>query len=180
MLQLENLRPWERVEMVVRRHWMAYLILGLFLWMGVFITITLYAFFGAAWWINLLNVCFWLIYSIFLYVQWLNQELDLYVITNHRIIWVEQKSFLDRTVSEADLADIQEVNSATKGFFANIFNYGTLSIQTSWNRTTLSMSLVPDVINKWRKVLNLVNIRSWKTSATVTEKLTNNPTEWKN
>jgi hypothetical protein len=38
----------------------------------------------------------------------------MYVITNKRIIGIDQISFLNRTVSECGLADVQEVNSKTK------------------------------------------------------------------
>jgi hypothetical protein len=81
----------------------------------------------------------------------------MYVITDNRIIWVEQISFLNRTVSECNLWQVQEVNSKTKGFFANIFNYGTLSIQTAWNKTTLKMDFAPNSMQEARKILNIVD-----------------------
>jgi len=48
-------------------------------------------------------ILFWMVFSIFLYISWLNNELDLFVVTNNRIIGVEQVSFLNRTISEANL-----------------------------------------------------------------------------
>jgi hypothetical protein len=55
-----------------------------------------------------------MISSLFLYIEWLNNELDMYVVTNKRIIGIDQVSFLNRTISECSLADVQEVNSKTK------------------------------------------------------------------
>ena len=92
-----------------------------------------------------------------LYVGWLNHELDLFVVTNNRIIGIEQISFLNRTVSETILGQLQEVNSHTKGFFANILNFGSLDIQTAGNKTTLTMGIVPDVITQARKINNIAD-----------------------
>lgn len=57
---------------------------------------------------------FWLFYSLFLYINWVNYELDIFVITNNRIICVEQHSFLNRTVGETTLDKVQEVDVQTK------------------------------------------------------------------
>lgn len=81
----------------------------------------------------------------------------MYVVTNNRIIGIDQISFLNRTISECNLGQVQEVNSKTSGFLANILNYGTLSVQTAWNLTTLKMDYCPDSIQQARKVLNIVD-----------------------
>ena len=60
------------------------------------------------------NVIFWMYYSMFLYISWLNHELDLIVVTNNRVVVVEQKSFLDRDVGETTLDKIQEAGVRTK------------------------------------------------------------------
>jgi membrane protein YdbS with pleckstrin-like domain len=157
MLEIKNLRPWEEVLMVLRRHWIVYVIVALYFIFWIIITISLYIIFWFSNISNLLNVIFWLFFSIFLYIEWLNHELDLYVVSNNRIIWVEQISFLNRTVSECNLGQVQEVNSSTKGFFSNMFNYWTLSIQTAGNVTTMQMAYCPDSIQEARKVLNIVD-----------------------
>jgi len=40
-------------------------------------------------------------------------ELDLYIITNKRIIGLEEVAFLDRHISECALEKVQEVNAKT-------------------------------------------------------------------
>lgn len=96
-------------------------------------------------------------FALFLYMEWLNHELDMYVITNNRIIGIEQVSFLNRVVSECGLGQIQEVNSSTKGLFSNILNYGTLTLQTSGRSSHFIMEFCPDIMNSARKVLNVVD-----------------------
>ena len=105
----------------------------------------------------MLNIILWLILSIILYIEWLNHELDMYVVTNNRVIGLEQIAFLNRAVTECNLWQIQEVNSKAKWLFANIFNYWTLSIQTAGSKTTLRMYFCPDVMQTSRKVLNIVD-----------------------
>ncbi len=157
MINLENLRPWEKVIMLVKRHWIVYIILWIYLLLNIIITVTIYSIL----WINsithLANIIIWLIFSLFLYIEWLNHELDMYVVTNNRVIWIEQIAFLNRAVSECNLWQVQEVNSKTSWLFANILNYWTLSIQTAWNKTTLQMDFCPDSIQAARKILNVVD-----------------------
>jgi hypothetical protein len=59
-------------------------------------------------------------------------------------------------VSECGLADVQEVNSKTKWVIANIFDYGSVVIQTAWNASNFHMSIVPEPLKSARQILNLV------------------------
>jgi len=81
----------------------------------------------------------------------------MYVITNMRIIWIEQISFLDREVSECSLKDVQEVNSKTKWLFSNIFDFWDLIIQTAGNISNFHMHMAPDPLHAAREVLNIVD-----------------------
>jgi hypothetical protein len=57
---------------------------------------------------------FWMYYLLFLYVSWINYELDVFIFTNNRIVCVEQKTFLNRAVGETTLDKVQEVSIETK------------------------------------------------------------------
>lgn len=117
----------------------------------------MYIFFGFKPWVNLLVILYTMVTILFLFILWLNSELDMYIVTNKRIIWVDQISFLDRQVSECSLKDVQEVNSNTKWLFANMLNYGSLTIQTAWTASNFHMSIVPDPLKCARQVLNIVD-----------------------
>ena len=157
MIQLENLRPGENVISVIKRHWIAYVILWIYFitWLIISLSLLLILWNTLIW--NLANIVFWLYFLVFLYIQWLNHELDMYVVTNNRVIWIDQVSFLNRSVSECNLWQVQEVNSKISWLFANILNYWTLSIQTAWNVTTLKMTFCPDSMQEARKLLNIVD-----------------------
>lgn len=156
MVHLDNIRSGEKVEIVVRRHWIVFWLVWLYALIWVLISFSILMFLNTAW-AHILNIVFWMFFAIFLYIEWLNHELDMFVITNNRIVWVEQKSFLNRWVTECNLGQVQEVNSITKWLLANIFNYGTISIQTAWNMTNLEMTFAPVPLNTSRSILNIVD-----------------------
>jgi len=157
MLKLENMRPWEEALMVIKRHWIIFILLWFYTFFAVMVTVILYTVLWFSMLNNLLNIVFWLLFSVFLYIEWLNHELDMYVVTNNRVIWIDQIAFLNRTVSECNLWQVQEVNSKTSWLIANLLNYWTLSIQTAWNKTTLKMDFSPDAMQWARKILNIVD-----------------------
>ena len=157
MLDLQHLRPWEEVQLVVRRHWVVFIFIGGYFLLGFFITLIMLIQFGMNFWSSISLVVFWIVYLLFLYIDWINHELDLFVVTNNRIIGIEQISFLNRAVSEANLWQVQEVNSKTKWILANLLNFWTLGIQTAGSTQTMLMSYVPTCLMCQRKILNIVD-----------------------
>lgn len=157
MLQLDNMRPWEQVERVVKRHWIIYFFIWLYFFFWLSVTFSIISIFWLQIWVYFFMILFWMMYLVFLYVDWLNHELDMFIITNNRIIGLDQISFLNRNISECNLWQVQEVNAQTKWLLANIFNYWTVSIQTAWNVSNFEMSLVPDAIKTSREILNVVD-----------------------
>ena len=156
MLNLQNLKPGEEVIKVVRRHWIIYVFLGINMFFAVWVSILTILFIGNNLWCYFLLVIFWLFVSIFMYIRWLDHELDMYVITNSRIIGIEQVWFLNRSLSETNLLQIQDVKSSTKWLLSNIFDFGTLTIQTAWSLTNFEMTFAPNVIQTARVILNIV------------------------
>ncbi len=155
-IKLKNMRPWEKTAMVVKRHWIILVMLFLYFFFWIWLTVGVYIFFNGAL-SHLIVIVIWMIRSIFLYIQWLDHELDMYVVTNNRIIGVEQVSFLNRKVSECNLWQVQEVGSHTKWLLANLLNYGTVKIQTAWNATNFVMWYSPQPLENSRSILNIVD-----------------------
>lgn len=157
MLKLNNLRPWEEAALILKRHWIVYFYIAFYSALSTGFSIMIFYVSGQSMIWNLFNVVFLMCASIFVYIQWLNFELDIFIVTNNRIIWVEQVSFLNRTVSEANLWQVQEVNSQTKWVLANILDYWTIIIQTAWNATNFEMTFAPNAIQNSRRILNIVD-----------------------
>lgn len=155
--RLENPLPWENIEIVIKRHWIVYVTIGVYFVSALILSFVLIYFFFTNILIYLILVIFWMFFVLHSYVQWLDHELDLFIITNFRIIWIEQVSLLNRVVSECSLWQVQEVWSKTQGFFANILNYWTITIQTAWNATNFAMEYAPNSISTSSLVLNIIN-----------------------
>lgn len=68
--------------------------------------------------------------------------LDMWIVTNERIIDVEQHGFFSRRISEIPLARVQDVTLEVHGVLHTLFNYGTIRIQTA-GETSFDMKDVP-------------------------------------
>ena len=68
---------------------------------------------------------------LFFFSTVLDYYMDIWVVTNDRIIAVEQEGLFSRTISEMDLWLLQDVTSEIKGITATVFSYGKLSLETA-------------------------------------------------
>ena len=64
-------------------------------------------------------------------MTWTHYYLDAYIITNQRVLTIDQIDFFHRKVSEADIGNVQDIEVVVQGFFANILNFGDVRVQTA-------------------------------------------------
>ena len=79
----------------------------------------------------------------------LDYLMDKLVITSKRVIWVNWLSLIKKEEREAELMEIQDVETKEKGILANFsfFDYGLLKIETSASKVTITFQDCPDPIN---------------------------------
>jgi len=65
------------------------------------------------------------------YNTWTNYYLDVWTITNRRVIVVDQKGFFSREVGSFRLERLQDINVDVSGFIATLLDYGSLQAQTA-------------------------------------------------
>ena len=65
------------------------------------------------------------------FVTWTHYYLDAYIVTNQRVLTIDQIDFFHRKVSEADIGNVQDIEVVVQGFFANTLNFGDVRIQTA-------------------------------------------------
>ena len=136
---------------------MVFVMVGVYAIGWLIFTIVMFTLFWFTAFASLSMAVFWMYYSMFLYISWLNHELDLIVITNNRVVVVEQRSFLDRDVGETTLDKIQEAGVRTKGLLANLFDYGTLTLKTAGSTTNFDMTFCPHPLECSRYMNNVVD-----------------------
>jgi len=156
-VRLNNLRAGETVDIVLRRHWIAFVFLAAYALGGIVLSLILIASIWAIASCALMLSIFWMYYLLFLYVSWINYELDVFVFTNNRIVCVEQKTFLNRAVWETTLDKVQEVSIETKWLLANLFDFGTIRIMTSGSSPSFDMTFSPHPMRSSRYINNLVD-----------------------
>ena len=77
-----------------------------------------------------------------------------YVISNHRVIGVEQQKLLLRQVSEVPLENIQNITHIKKGFGPNIFNFGNVQIQTSGSKVAMEIMNIDSPLEAQQKIID--------------------------
>ncbi len=91
--------------------------------MGIFETQTPVIIFGLAAWL--------LMSAMATATAWTHYYLDLWVITDRRIIVIDQIGFFNRKVSNFRLERLQDIKVSVNGIIATLLNYGTVRAQTA-------------------------------------------------
>lgn len=61
---------------------------------------------------------------------------NVYIITNERLVDVDFTGLLSKTVNVTQLSRVEDVNYTQNGFWASMFNYGSVIIQTASEQKT--------------------------------------------
>lgn len=77
---------------------------------------------------------YWLFILLYALISWINYYFDVWVITNRRVINIEQVSLFERVTSETRLERIQDVTVEVRGFLPSVFHFGNVYIQTAGER----------------------------------------------
>lgn len=100
---------------------------------------------------------FYLFLWILMYSYWLDYYLDVFIITDKRIVDIEQSGLFGRTVSEERLYRIQDVTSDTQGIIATTLRYGNVYVQTAGKTQRFIFEHVPHPEVVARKILELTD-----------------------
>ncbi|MFA6603243.1 MAG: PH domain-containing protein [Patescibacteria group bacterium] len=149
LLKAVKLKEGEIVVMILRHFPLVYaprVLAGLLLVSApFFFMVPLFAMrgFGVPWglFIFAASVLAGLLHSLKTFVVW---YWNAFIITNLRVIDVDQRGFFERTVSEAAYDKVQDVSYKIKGFWGTLLNYGTLIIQTAGTTSNLELEYARD------------------------------------
>ena len=131
----------EQILLVIHRHWFSFArevgAILVFLIFGFFIFLLrsfLTPYLGEDVVIPLGRLLFslYLLFTLaFLFASWINYYLDVWIITNKRIIDLEQRGLFNRETSEFLIGRVQDVTVETPGFIPTMLDYGNMTIQTA-------------------------------------------------
>lgn len=139
---LPNQRPDEHVILFLRRQWFALLaiVVAFVLLVGVPLAAGWYFLDTVEGWLAhpvigpllvILGSIYFLSIWLFAFLEFTDYYLDTWIITNERIINIEQQGLFNRTASELDLAAVQDTTAEIRGILQTIFTYGQVYVQTA-------------------------------------------------
>lgn len=145
----------ERILLLLRRHWFvlaassALFILFLLLPLLVRLLVpigVLAAMSGTVWdGVSTLALSgYYLFLWLFFFTVFTDYYLDVWILTNERIINIEQVGLFHRVISEQRLLRVQDVTSDIRGIFPTFLNYGNVFVQTAGERERFVFLQVPD------------------------------------
>lgn len=156
VLGFNDFRDGERVVSIVRHHWWVLFrelaTLALFFVVPFFLLPIVYAiavqggsvpdipggvvlFFSAAWSLVIWNLIF---------ARWTDYYYDIWVITNWRIIDIDQQGFFKRNVATLLTLDhIEDIETSTAGIIGSLFNFGHVQVQTAAAEREFNIDDVP-------------------------------------
>lgn len=79
---------------------------------------------------------------------WMSWYFSIYIVSDQRIIHIEQRGFFHRQVVELGHDKVQNVNYEVAGFQATLFKYGTIIVQTFVGDLVLDTIYHPEKIHR--------------------------------
>jgi uncharacterized membrane protein YdbT with pleckstrin-like domain len=89
-----------------------------------------------------------------MFVLWTNFYLDVWIVTDKKLIDVEQKGLFRRQVSTLHLSKIQDVTSEVHGIVQTALNFGDLHVQTAAQQREFVIRNISQP-NETRKKINM-------------------------
>jgi hypothetical protein len=162
----------EKIIMIIHKHWWIMFKLIFFYFILALIPLVLRQLMLAYTMIlnnNILNITLNLITSLYYFYLltlffrgWIDYYLDIGIITNERIVDIEQKGLFARSISAQKLYRVQDVTAEVKGFLPTFFHYGDIKIQTAGTEERFVMRQVPHPYETVKKILDLVKLKRQK------------------
>ena len=90
-----------------------------------------------------------------LYNNFIDYHLDIWIVTNFRIIAIEQTNIFNRTVSEHKIELIQDVSANQTGLLQTFLNFGDVEVQTAGEEQRFHFNDVPDPFTVAKKINKL-------------------------
>jgi hypothetical protein len=140
----QDLKEGEKVVKVVHKHWAS------FIWPAtkVFLVLVIPFFLISFLFSNLLGLIIFFIWVAvglgYGFHQWINWYFDIFILTNQRIVNIDQRSLFSRSVSETNYKDVTGVTYEVSGPLAMMFNYGNVKVSVGGAENAIKINSVAD------------------------------------
>lgn len=95
--------------------------------------------------------------------------LDVYIVTDRRIVDIKQDGLFKRAISELNFRQIQDVNASVSGVFPTLLHYGDVFIQTAGELANFNFQSIPHPYEMSKIIIDLHTISLRRARATATK-----------
>lgn len=149
--------PEEQIILFVRRHW--FVLVRQVVLFGGLALVPLAAQFGlnrvapglladsqslGGVFVRLLFDLFWLFLLLLTFAHWIDYYLDYWVVTDRRVVSIEQSGLFSRTVAQLNLSRVQDATAEVHGVLPTFLHYGNAFIQSAGEETRFVFEEVPN------------------------------------
>lgn len=151
-------RPNEKVIQIVRRHPIVFFspLLQVTLAFTLAVIILIYFDFGEVFYYSVAILGLF-VFAVLFKATFVYRN-SFCLITNQRVININQKNFFNRQITETDFSKIQDVTNKTFGVIGTSLNYGEIVVQTAGTQNQLIIEYIPDPYQVQQEITK--NIRS--------------------
>ncbi len=79
----------------------------------------------------ILSTAYFLTLIPFFTVIFLDYYYDIHIVTDHRVVDIDQNGLFNREINELALEDVQDVTSFNKGVLSSVYDFGDVTIETA-------------------------------------------------
>lgn len=158
-------RTDETIILVLRRHWLILVIRFLPMLLFAIGIIAFNLLIGQAVvsflldfdlvFLKLINLFLLMFLWLGIFIIWIDYYLDIWIVTDQRIINIEQLGLFRREVSELEHGKIQDVTSEIKGLVPTLLKYGYIYIQTAGEKERFVFKQIKDPVRVRNIIMRL-------------------------
>jgi membrane protein YdbS with pleckstrin-like domain len=145
MHTLVEILPGENIIVGIRKHWFVFVLEMWGLFLAAIIPFFLLPFFGGIFADQIATIgqtnyenimvfasgAWLLLIMMIVFIAMTNYYLDILIVTNQRLIDIDQIGLFARDVATMPIQNLEDVKVLELGFFATMFKFGSLQIQTA-------------------------------------------------
>lgn len=106
-----------------------------------------------------LGTLYYLGLLLFALIRYVNFHLDFWIITNERLISVDQITLFAQRVAEQELGTVQDITSEVHGLLATVLGYGHVQVRTASERPPITMETIAHPHAVRRELYKLIEQR---------------------
>lgn len=159
-------RADEQILLVLRRHWFVLLTTGIFFAFLLVLPLILWSLLPRGFFLTLHETVwgglltlglsgYYLFLWLFFFTILVDYYLDVWIVTNERIVSIEQIGLFRRVIAEQNMGRVQDVTSEVEGVFPTFLNFGNVYVQTAGERERFVFMQVPNPEGVKKGILQL-------------------------